>query len=199
MKKMILGAVVAALCAMASPIGAASSISPSERSVVDNFPTKFSNQTACIAGVHYMRSAYFAVAMLNPLGYKTMGLEGDEKRYLQELLLDEMPSIYQEYGVSNQKLGINIIDYKSYMLAVMKMQHSPEYSSQGYMGIFADQMKKCYTHFNEFTEEDEFEFDIIDSVGLPQDLGWDAFETVKDYKDDQGKRFKLDFDGNRIK
>lgn len=198
MRKLILGAVISAVCSLSATSWAAPNISSEALEQVENFPTQFSDQKACIAGVHYMRSAFSNVFMLSQQGYKTMGVEGNERRYLQELLLDEMPAIFMKYGVSNRKLGIDTLSYKTYMLTVLNMQYNPQYSAKGYEVFFAEQMQKCYTHFNEFTEDDGWEFDIIDSMGLPQDMGWDSFETISDYSSEQGKPFKLDFDGNRI-
>lgn len=159
--------------------------------------------------VHYMRSAYSAVDFLAPEGLMQIAMFGYDVKHIKEQLLNQMPDIYARHGVKLRSFGLNLIDYSLYMntmnkinesmaaLDFMKSLSDPNFKSEGYMGIFNTQMETCYTHFHEFEEDPDMEFEIFDSMPLPQDIGWDAFDLSM-FTDYQGNPIKLDFNGKRI-
>lgn len=210
MRKLIASAVLAATCSIsASTLAAVPEVSPAEVAEFEKFPTQFKNQTQCLQGMHFMRSAYIAAVNMPRDGYVYLASLGYSVPYIQEQLISLMPDVFSQYGVKMRSLGITIVDYLSYMALFSRISQvndsvelaqslfKPDYQPRGYMGLFEDQFTKCYTHFKEFEQDPEMEFEIFDSMALPQDVGWDSFDlNMSDY---QGNKVKLDFNGKPIK
>ena len=184
---------ISTLMLAASIFSGSAALAADRAETIEALPGRFASQTQCIQGIHVLRYAGTVYNSLPETGRLLINnLDEKNRTFNRMAILDQTWDLLNR-STDLRKYGWNQENLVMYMSILHTMEQQNPENPDYVLDLTSALLNKCYTTFNEFPQDAEREFELIDEVALPQDIGWDSFRLSVN-----NKPLTLDFDGNPV-